>query len=153
MLEYEDSGGKAIQSHIYFSFILNAALCLLELKRYEEVLQVLSKTRSIEDYLVPINRGTRVDYLTATAHVYLGNTQAAREILDALLDYDELDFEDEDIGGALILRSVILSQSDKMRARQDLERGTEILKSLGLNQHVANFIEDFPQLRQNQTTV
>jgi len=83
----------------------------------------------------------------------LGNNQAAREILDALLDYDELDFEDEDIGGALILRSVILSQSDKMRARQDLERGTEILKSLGLNEHVANFIEDFPQLRQNQTTV
>ena len=149
MLEYEDSGGKAMQPHIYFSLILNAALCLLEFKRYEEILQVLSKTRSIDDYLIPVNRAVRVDYLMATAHVYLGNTESAKETLDALLDYDDLDMGDEDIGAAFILRSIILSQSDKTRAQQDLERGTKILKYLGLNDYLARFIEEFPQLKQN----
>jgi hypothetical protein len=90
-----------------------------------------------------------VDYLMATAHFYFGNTESAKETLDALLDYDELDIGDQDVGGAFILRSVILSQSDKTRAQQDLERGTKILEYLGLNDYLARFIEEFPQLKQN----
>lgn len=148
MLEYENSNESEIQSHLYFAFILNAALCLLDLKRYEEMIEVLGKVTTISDYLVPINRSVRVDYLRSLAFVYLHKFDDAKEILDALLDFDELDESDEDIGCAYLLRSVTVFGSDKVNAKLDLQRGIEILKSQGKIEHAENIMDDFPELQE-----
>ena len=146
MLEYENSTDSEIPSDIYFAFIQNAALCLFDLERYEEMIQVLNKVNEIRDYLIPINRSTRIDYLLSLALIYLQELEKAKEILDALLDFDDLDLSDEDIGRAFILRSITRISTDKLSAKSDLERGTEILESLEGAGFVKAFLTDFPQL-------
>jgi tetratricopeptide (TPR) repeat protein len=146
MLEYESSADSEIPSYIYFGFIQNAALCLLDLERYEEIIEVSKKVDTISDYLIPINRSVRIDYMIALAHVYLREFAKAGEILDALLDFDGLDHSDEDIGCAYILRAITTFDTDKLSAKSDFERGTEILKSQRLMDHAKKIILDFPQL-------
>ena len=146
MLEYENSTDSEIPSDIYFAFIQNAALCLFDLERYEEMIQVLNKVNKIRDYLIPINRSTRIDYLLSLALIYLQELEKAKEILDALLDFDDLDLSDEDIGRAFILRSITSISTDKLSAKSDLDRGTKILESLEGIDFVRAFLTDFPQL-------
>ena len=146
MLEYESSADSGIQSHIYFGFIQNATLCLLDLERYEEIIEVSKKVNTISDYLIPINRSIRIDYMLALAHVYLQEFDKARDILDALLDFDELDDSDEDIGCAYILRAITSLDTNKLGAKSDFDRGTKILGSQKMMDHAKKMIHDFPQL-------
>jgi tetratricopeptide (TPR) repeat protein len=146
MLEYESSADSEIPSHIYFGFIQNAALCLLDLERYEEIIEISKKVNTISDYLIPINRSVRIDYMLALAHVYLQEFAKAGDILDALLNFDELDNSDEDIGCAYILRAITSFNTDKVNAKSDFERGTVILESQKKMDHAKKIIHDFPQL-------
>ena len=111
------------------------------------MIQVLNKVNLIIDYLIPINRSTRVDYLLSLALIHLQELEKAKETLDALLDFDDLDLSDEDIGRAFILRSITSISADKLSAKSDLERGTKILESLEGVDSVQTFLTDFPQLR------
>jgi tetratricopeptide (TPR) repeat protein len=147
MLEYESTTIKEIPSHIYVGFILNAGLCLLFLKCYEEMIQVLNKVNSVHDYLMPLNRVSRLEYLLATAHLHLGRNQEAIEILDALLESDDLDETDSDIGLAFLTRAAAHLGEDKLKAKQDLDRSSVILAAMNEESYIDEFMKDFPELR------
>ena len=147
MLEYETSDDQEMPSHIYFSFIINASLCLLFFKRYEEIVQVISKVNGIHDYLIPLNRASRLEYLLSTAYLFLGRFDEAIEILDALLDSEELDESDSDIGCAFLTRAAILVEMDAPRAKNDFVRGTSILNSISEGDYIEDFLKNFPALQ------
>jgi tetratricopeptide (TPR) repeat protein len=147
MHEYENFADSEIPSYIYFTFIHYAALCLFDLDRYEEMIQVLGKVNTISDYLIPINRSIRIDYMLSLALVYTQELEKAKEILDALLEFDDLELLDEDIGCAYVLRAVTYLGIDQLRAKSDFVRGTEILESQGELAAARQFISDFPELK------
>ena len=143
MAEYESPGGDKVPSHIYFAFILNAALCLSELERWSEVLEVLEKINTVDDYLVPMNRAVRIDYLRALAKFGIGEVEEALEILEAILDSGDVDESDLDIGDSYALRARIRKTSHPEESENDLENALRIIRALGEDDYVEEVLEKY----------
>jgi len=143
MAEYESQNGDKIPTHIYFAFIMNAALCLSELERWQEVLQVLEKVNTVDDYLVPMNRAVRIDYLRALANFGIGEVEEALEILEAILDSSEVDETDLDIADSFALRARIRKNSHPDASQTDLENALRIIRALGEDDYVDEIMEKY----------
>jgi len=143
MAEYESPGGDKVPSHIYFAFILNAALCLSELERWPEVLEVLEKVNTVDDYLVPMNRAVRIDYLRAQAKFGIGEVEEALEILEAILDSGDVDESDLDIGDSYALRARIRKTSHPEESKNDLENALRIIRALGEDDYVDEVLKTY----------
>ena len=111
------------------------------------MVQVISKVNDIHDYLIPLNRASQLEYLLSTAYLFLGRHDDAIEILDALLDSEELDESDSDIGCAFLNRAAILVEIDLTKAKRDHDRGVSILNSLNEGVYIEQFLKNFPALQ------
>lgn len=145
MTEYESNSDSLMPSHIYCSFIIHASLSLHKMDRWTELLAVVDKVHNIRDYIVPTGRAIRIDALKAEALMQIDKKEESLEILDSLLNYGEIDMEDEDIGDSLLCRALIRDQYFHAEALEDFNLGKRILEGLGLQRKVEVFVEKHPQ--------
>jgi tetratricopeptide (TPR) repeat protein len=149
MTEYESNQNSQMPSHVYFGFIIHASLSLHKMDRWDELLQVLDKVHNIRDYFAPEGRAIRIDALRAEALMKIERFDESLEILDSLLNFGELDLEDEDIGDSLLCRALIRFDTHKEESLKDFELGSSILKNMDLERKVTLFLEKNPQFLPN----
>jgi tetratricopeptide (TPR) repeat protein len=143
--EFEVNQDAKIKSDFYFFFIQEAATCLHALSRWPELLEILEKILLIQDYLPSAGRASRIDSLKAEALFELERAEESLEILDALLNFGNLDENDQDIGDAYLIRAAILKQKSFDTALEDFRKGAKILKSQNLLRRVNRFVKDNPE--------
>ena len=129
--EYETQTSKLLPSPIFVGFIISAGLCLSNLERWSELYEVLEKVRSVNDYLIPLNRVIRLDLLKATALYQLGKHEDALILLDLVLEEIDKDLPDEDIAECFEIRGKIKFEKSPNSAVADLQLAVEIYNLTG----------------------
>ena len=129
--EYETQTSKLLPSPIFVGFIISAGLCLSNLERWSELHEVLEKVRSVDDYLIPLNRVIRLDLLKATALYQLGMHEDALILLDLVLDGIDKNLPDEDIAECFEIRGKIKFEKSPNSAVADLQLAVEIYNLTG----------------------
>ena len=115
------------------------------LDRWSEILLTLEKVSLAIDYIPFPSEAIRIDALKAEALFKLDRSEESLVVLDALLNFGELDETDEDIGDSFLVRAAILKNKEFAKASRDFQSGSKILISQKLEKRVQGFIQENPE--------
>ena len=129
--EYERQASKLLESYVLIGFVLAAGECLINLERWQELLETLEKVNLVKDYLIPANRVLRLDRQKVIALYHLGNYAEALILLDMILDETDENIPDEDIAECFEIRGKIKFEKSPNSAVADLQSAVKMYELTG----------------------
>jgi tetratricopeptide (TPR) repeat protein len=114
---------RIAELEIHWIFIIQTALNLQSLKRWDESIIALDRVSELRNYIPSTEQASEVDYLRANAMMHLNQVEFAKNKLDEIIDFALIEEKSSGLANALWLRAEKFGSSDP---KSDQRRAIEM---------------------------